>query len=130
MATIKLTSHYGGSITYCAAHIEAHRPNLVGRITEEPGTAPCPDCVAARHRDEAPDVMRAALQSPEFAHTRAGNRLMRDTVLCYHRDPVSPTGVRLACALDAGRFDVVYRELLAAGKITSTRSPLSPTEGR
>jgi len=127
--TLEVSNQWGGRIVYCVRHMEAHRRHIFGTLTETPSDKPCPDCRAERQHAEAPAVMRAALLSPNFSHTRV-HSLMRGSVCCYHREPGSPTGVKLACALDESRFDALYAELRAAGAIGGGASPLSPTEGR
>ncbi len=63
----------------------------------------------------------AALNHPQFSHTRAGDRLYRGTVLVYHRAD-SPSGVLLHSVIDEALFDQCKRPPGSA--------PLSPTESR
>jgi len=66
------------------------------------------------------EELRAALTSSKFSHARSRNFCGWVTHI-YHRDPESPTGVRLACGGDAKIVDPLIRELRKT-------SPLSPTE--
>jgi hypothetical protein len=67
------------------------------------------------------DEVRAAIESPDFSHSRAGDGCWRDVRWIYHRDPTSPSGVRLAAAGDASEVEPLLRQL-------RDTSPLSPTE--
>lgn len=62
-----------------------------------------------------------AIMDPAFSHTRAGTGCWRDVRWIYHRDPTSPSGVKLACAGDADVVEPLLRSL-------RNTSPLSPTE--
>jgi hypothetical protein len=85
----------------------------------------CSRCSAERYLEELPAKVRAALESPNLAHTR----FRRGAVYIYHRDRTSPSGVLLAEECDEKLFDSIFAELRAAGKVSSSASPLSPTEG-
>jgi hypothetical protein len=65
--------------------------------------------------------IEAAIRSPNFSHSRAGDGCWRDVRWIYHRDSASPSGVSLACAGDAAVVEPILRAL-------RNTSPLSPTE--
>lgn len=67
------------------------------------------------------EQIEAAIRDPNFSHSRAGDGCWRDVRWIYHRDPESPTGVKLAIGGDAAVVEPLIRS------IRST-SPLSPTE--
>jgi hypothetical protein len=67
--------------------------------------------------------LKDAINSPAFSHARQGDRCWRDVVWIYHRDPVSPSGVKLA------DIDHPYTKEEADALLrTRGTSPLSPTE--
>ncbi len=66
-------------------------------------------------------AIRAAIESPLFSHARAGDCIYTGCVLIYHREPDSPSGVKLACVGDAEMVDPLVREI-------RNTSALSPTE--
>jgi len=68
------------------------------------------------------DEIRAAIESPAFSHSRAGDGCWRDVRWIYHRDETSPSGVRLAAGGEAAIVEPLLREVRET-------SPLSPTEG-
>lgn len=65
-----------------------------------------------------------AINSPNFSHARQGTGCWRDVVYIYHRDPSSPSGVKLA------EIEENYTAAEADALLRSRRntSPLSPTE--
>jgi hypothetical protein len=67
------------------------------------------------------DEIRSAIMSPNFSHTRAGDGCWRSVRWIYHRDSLSPSGVKLASSGDAAIVEPLLREL-------RNTSPLSPTE--
>ena len=73
--------------------------------------------MACTHQD-----IVAAVTSPKFSHTRYRRFACADLVYVYHRDPTSPSGVKLAVMSDQ---DVVESILSQHRKAM----PLSPTEG-
>jgi hypothetical protein len=53
-----------------------------------------------------------AVNSPNFSHARQGDGCWRDVVWIYHRDPSSPSGVKLAEISEpytAGEADALIR---------------------
>lgn len=67
------------------------------------------------------EEIRAAIESPAFSHSRAGDGCWRDVRWIYHRDQASPSGVKLAVGGDADVVEPILREV-------RNTSPLSPTE--
>ena len=63
----------------------------------------------------------AAVTNPNFSHARQGTGCWRGVVYVYHRDPESPTGVKLALGGDSSVVDPIIRE-------HRRTSALSPTE--
>ena len=66
-----------------------------------------------------PQEIEEAIASPNFSHSRAGSGCWRDVRWIYHRDPASPSGVKLACAGDADVVEPILRRL-------HNTSPLAP----
>lgn len=60
-----------------------------------------------------------------------GDSDQRRQILVAHDfdDPTSPTGVMLAESIGSKEYDAIYSELRSQGRISSSLSPLSPTEG-
>lgn len=127
MANTKAINDYGASIVTCDRHV-AREKNLYGIVAREVTTDVCQDCETERRHAEAPAIARAALLDPKCTHTRSRNWCGVEVISIYHRDPTSPSGVIKAAGLDAARFEIVYKELIAQGLISSSKSPLSPTE--
>lgn len=69
---------------------------------------------------EAQEIEQAIMH-PAFSHSRAGDGCWRTVRWIYHRDPSSPSGVKLACAGDADVVEPILRRLRET-------SPLSPAE--
>jgi hypothetical protein len=67
------------------------------------------------------EEIEAAISSPDFSHSRAGDGCWRDVRWIYHRDATSPSGVRLAVGGDASVVEPLLRSIQRS-------SPLSPTE--
>lgn len=65
--------------------------------------------------------IEAAISHPDYSHTRAGHGCWREVRWIYHRDPSSPTGVRLAVGGDASIVEPLLRSI-------RHNSPLSSTE--
>ena len=66
--------------------------------------------------------IRDAIEDPKFSHSRSRHWCGAWLTYIYHRDPESPSGVKLAAAGDAVIVDPIIREI-------RNTSPLSPTEG-
>lgn len=64
-----------------------------------------------------------AVRSPLFSHARTKRWCGVEVTYLYHRDPESPSGVRLAACGRADEVDPVLRAFRST-------SPLSPTEAR
>jgi hypothetical protein len=123
-----ISNSYGARSITCDRHI----PELLkcfftetDRSSCDMFSRECSRCSAERYLEELPAKVRAALESPNLAHTR----FRRGAVYIYHRDRTSPSGVLLAEECDEKLFDSIFAELRAAGKVSSSASPLSPTEG-
>jgi len=101
-------------------HVEADRLTKVGDVVE---------CEHCDRNVVATAKMRAALLSGEIVHTRFRNWCGQGIVYAYRRASDSPSGVFQAATLDAPDFDKLFAELRSAGLISSSLSPLSPTEG-
>ncbi len=90
--------------------------------------APVGSVVACEHCSRDADA-RAEIQRAHdegrIQHTRAGDRLMRDSILVYARCPESPTGVTLLTTISDRPENVDFIRSLSR-----SYSPLSPTEGR
>lgn len=67
------------------------------------------------------EQIEAAIRSPNFSHSRAGDGCWRNVRWIYHRDEKSPSGVTLAAGGDAEIVEPLLRSLRGT-------SPLSPTE--
>ncbi len=126
MNLVNLTNQWGGTVQRCAAHLPAARKYLYGDVVESQVQGLCTDCETERRHAELPSVVRDLLLSGTVSHTR----FRYNAIHVYVRDHSSPTGVKLGASIDEPRFDQVFNELRAAGKISSGLSPLSPTEGR
>lgn len=66
--------------------------------------------------------IRAAITDSRFSHARNRSWCGAEITWIYHRDPASPTGVKLASGGEASVVEPMMRELRKGG-------PLSPTEG-
>ena len=131
MTLTKLTNRFGATLITCADHEAAqstHFPGgwIVDRVEGADGV--CGVCQEAADRAAHPGRVREALLSPLLSHTRS-RRGVGWYVTVYHRDTTSPTGVLAAISVSQDVFDAIYHELVAAGLISSNKSPLSPTEG-
>jgi hypothetical protein len=128
--TYLLTNHYGGKAITCARHETATRKYLLSDWQKAGTDAACPLCEREMQKIMQPWRVFQALTSPKLSHTRAGSRIMRDSVLIYHYDARSPSGVMLAAGYDEKKFDAMFDACRAAGLVRSSASPLSPTEPR
>jgi len=131
MILAKLTNRFGATLITCADHEAAQSVahslgGFVDRVEGADGV--CRLCQEAAERAAHPGRVREALLSPLLTHTRA-RRGVGWYVTVYHRDTTSPTGVLAAIDASEEVFRPIYRELVAAGLISSNKSPLSPTEG-
>jgi hypothetical protein len=68
-------------------------------------------------------TLREAIEHPDYAYARAGDRIMRNDTLIYHWERESPSGVHLAFTAPKTEAEPLIREL-------RSNSPLSPSEGR
>ena len=130
MALLKRTNRFGATLITCADH-EAEQSThfLGGFVTRAEGAeGACDLCQAAADRAAQPGRVREALLSPLLSHTRA-RQAAGWYVTVYHRDTTSPTGVLAVISASDDVFNAVYDELRAAGLVSSSQSPLSPTEG-
>lgn len=84
----------------------------------------CETCERIKHRAELPGKVRAALLSPETHHTR----FKYNAIHFYKRDKTSPSGVLRSVSCPEKLYNEIVAELKAAGKFSSSLSPLSPTE--
>jgi len=69
----------------------------------------------------AMNLITAAIIHPDYSHSRRGDGCWRDVVWLYHRDPMSPSGFKLAASGDASIVEPMLRDLV-------NNSPLSPAE--
>lgn len=124
---------WGGHVVSCSEHEAELRVALLGELSATPTNLPCWKCdeqkKKAEYQSAIPGLIRAALLSPKFSHTRFRSWCNVGIVYVYHRDETSPSGVRLAEGAEEPVFEAVYDELYSAGMIRSSAAPLSPTEG-
>jgi len=121
------TNRFNAQLVTCAAHFDAYRQNFFGDLVNQgPTDKPCRLCVEAQQHAEHPAKVREALASPKLSHTRARRWGSYWFITIYHRDETSPTGVRAAESCNEALFNELQRDL----KLSSSYSPLSPTEGR
>lgn len=126
---IIITNQYNVRAVTCELHRSGIESHIVGATFGGTTDDECPECLEDRRKAELPGEVRAALLSKKLSHTRARNFGGGWSVYVYHRDDSSPTGVLLATSIDKARFDSIYAELRQSGVLTSSASPLSPTEG-
>jgi hypothetical protein len=126
-----ILNKYGAKLVTCACHLDAQAQHIYGLLMETatPTDAECPACREECQHYEHPGKVRAALLDPRCTHTRFRPFGSGGYVTIYHANPTSPTGVLAAISADAKLFDKIYLELRMAGVLSSTKSPLSPTEG-
>jgi hypothetical protein len=122
---------YGAKLVTCECHREWQAAHIYGLMTETttPTAEECPACREEVQHYEHPAKVRAALLDPRCTHTRFRSFGSSGYVTVYHRDHTSPTGVMAAVGASAELFDKIYAELRADGLLSSSKSPLSPTEG-
>lgn len=139
---ILLTNKYGARGISCERHFQEMRACFLGDVATRPiaedqteikdgyvGDYGCYRCRQEADRAALPGLVRLALLDPKLSHTRQRNWCGASIIYVYHRDQTSPSGVMLAVGIDEDQFNVIYNELRAAGLISSSKSPLSPTEG-
>jgi hypothetical protein len=125
-----IVNQWGGKLVTCEAHRAQQMQHFFGEHGPETSTEEgCPLCREARQIAEHPAKVRAALLDPKCSHTRFRPFGRGGYVTIYHRDDTSPTGVLAACSADEALFNSIYNELRQQG-LSSSKSPLSPTEGR
>ncbi len=127
----RITNKYGAILITCNCHREWQAAHIYGLMpeTETPTDAECVACRKECQHYEHPAKVRAALLDPRCTHTRFRSFGSSGYVTVYHRDQTSPTGVMAAVGASAELFDRIYNELKAADLLSSSKSPLSPTEG-
>lgn len=127
----RIVNEYGAKLVTCACHFEWQAKHIYGLLMETatPTDEECPVCREECLLAEHPAKVRAALLDPRCTHTRFRPFGNDGYVTIYHADPTSPTGVMAACGADEKLFDQIYNDLRSEGLISSSKSPLSPTEG-
>jgi hypothetical protein len=66
-------------------------------------------------------AIEAAIRHPDFSHGRRGDGCWRGLTWLYHRDPASPSGVRLVLGAEHATVEPLLRAI-------RRDSPLSPAE--
>jgi hypothetical protein len=127
----RIVNKYGAILITCVCHYEWQAAHIYGLMMETatPTADECPICREECQHYEHPAKVRAALLDPRCTHTRFRSFGSSGYVTVYHRDATSPTGVFAAVGASAELFDKIYNELRTAGLLSSSKSPLSPTEG-
>lgn len=139
---ILITNKYGAVGITCERHLPERIKHIYGAQTRPiavdqtefvdrtfGGDTGCYLCRQERERAEHPAKVRAALLDPKCSHTRFRPFGSGGYVTIYHRNETSPTGVLAAVGCDSKLFDEIYEALRAEGLVSSSKSPLSPTEG-